>query len=368
MQSVEQLLYLQGIGQQYTGYNTEKIIISNDVRRCFLTACGYNLDDSASINEANFQLDVAPWFKIINPTSFISSCDFLLKLRVNESQLNSRITCQIYQNTQHVIEHIVDISTLKEIGNYHYNNECFREIVLKITSLEIGYYQINVAIDDIHQSGDLIVYPEKAYQSIDNKVWGVSLQLYSLRGDDNYGIGDFNDLRQTIMYSSKRGADFILINPLHALFDDDPERASPYSPSDCLFLNPLYIHIQDIPDFEHCADAQTLLKSHLLSSDLKKHKNDVYINYQFITTYKYHVFYLLFNHFIKQHCAAKTAYFKLFTDFKTDHGVSIKQYCEWVCALDNIDSNYKILILLLIYNGKRSYSLSNVSNIQSSAI
>jgi 4-alpha-glucanotransferase len=40
-----------------------------------------------------------------------------------------------------------------------------------------------------------------------------------------------------------RGADFVGINPLHALFWTDPDRCSPYFPSTRQFLNPLYIAI-----------------------------------------------------------------------------------------------------------------------------
>jgi len=341
MQPIEQLLYLQGVGHQYTGYNGDKITINDDIRQRIVTACGYELDNLDAIHDANFQLDVAPWFKILSQSNFVNSSDNLLKIRVNESQLNSKISLKVYQNSKLVSQKIADISNFQEFGNYHYNNECYRELAFKVEDLGIGYYQIKVTIDDTEDSGELIIYPDKAYQSIDNKIWGISLQLYSLRSDDNYGIGDFNDLKQTIMYSSEQGADYVLVNPLHALFDDDPNRASPYSPSDRLCLNPLYIHIQDVPDYEHCLKAKALVKSHLSLSELTTHKNDVYINYELITSYKYQVFFLLFNHFIKQHSVNNTDYFKSFNDFKSKHGVSIKSYCDWVCNLENINNHYK---------------------------
>ena len=39
------------------------------------------------------------------------------------------------------------------------------------------------------------------------------------------------------------------INPLHALFLDRPENASPYAPNSRLFINPLYIDVTAIPEF-----------------------------------------------------------------------------------------------------------------------
>ena len=45
------------------------------------------------------------------------------------------------------------------------------------------------------------------------------------------------------------GADGVGLNPLHALFDDRPGDCSPYSPNSRLFLNPLYIDVERLPEF-----------------------------------------------------------------------------------------------------------------------
>ncbi|RYH02578.1 4-alpha-glucanotransferase [Salipiger sp. IMCC34102] len=71
--------------------------------------------------------------------------------------------------------------------------------------------------------------------------WGVFCQLYELRSDRNWGIGDFADLAELAGICGTAGADFLGINPVHALFGADPDRRSPFSPSNRRFLNPLYI-------------------------------------------------------------------------------------------------------------------------------
>jgi 4-alpha-glucanotransferase len=70
------------------------------------------------------------------------------------------------------------------------------------------------------------------------RVWGISLQLYELRSKRNWGIGDFEDLIGMIMLASSLGADFVGLNPLHAPFLADPDRCSPYEPSNRQMLNP----------------------------------------------------------------------------------------------------------------------------------
>jgi 4-alpha-glucanotransferase len=82
---------------------------------------------------------------------------------------------------------------------------------------------------------------------VNGRVWGITCQLYSLRSARNQGIGDFEDLARLAEQAAAAGADFIGVNPLHALFLADPNRCSPYSPSSRRFLNPLYIAVDRIP-------------------------------------------------------------------------------------------------------------------------
>ncbi|MBS9719283.1 4-alpha-glucanotransferase [Tianweitania sp. BSSL-BM11] len=79
--------------------------------------------------------------------------------------------------------------------------------------------------------------------------WGVSLMLYELRSARNWGIGDFADLAAVSRTVAQAGAEFVGVNPLHAPFLADPARCSPFSPSNRLFLNPLYIAVDDVPGF-----------------------------------------------------------------------------------------------------------------------
>ena len=87
------------------------------------------------------------------------------------------------------------------------------------------------------------------------RAWGIGCQLYGLRSTRNWGIGDFEDLARFAEIAAAAGADFVGVNPLHALFASAPERSSPFSPSNRQFLNPLYIAVDKAPGFEGMADA-----------------------------------------------------------------------------------------------------------------
>ena len=84
----------------------------------------------------------------------------------------------------------------------------------------------------------------------DARAWGFACQLGSLRSQRNAGIGDFEDLRALVRSLAEMGADFIGLNPLHALFTANPHHASPFSPSNRSWLNPIYIAIDQVPGFD----------------------------------------------------------------------------------------------------------------------
>jgi len=89
----------------------------------------------------------------------------------------------------------------------------------------------------------------RTFQGDGRRLWGLAVQLYALRSHRNWGHGDFTDLTRLVTLAAARGASAIGLNPLHALFADRAEQASPYSPNSRLFLNPLYIDVEAISEF-----------------------------------------------------------------------------------------------------------------------
>ena len=89
-----------------------------------------------------------------------------------------------------------------------------------------------------------------AFQGDIRRHWGLAVQLYAVRSRRNLGIGDFRDLHDIISIAVRAGAAAVGLNPLHALFLDRPEMASPYAPNSRAFLNPLYIALDELPGFD----------------------------------------------------------------------------------------------------------------------
>ncbi len=113
-----------------------------------------------------------------------------------------------------------------------------------------GSYRLHLIDASSHREEvPLIVSPARAYRGDFERGWLIAIQLYGIRSERNWGIGDFSDLAALLELAADLGADGIGLNPLHALFDDRPSDCSPYSPNSRLFLNPLYIDVEKIPEF-----------------------------------------------------------------------------------------------------------------------
>jgi 4-alpha-glucanotransferase len=80
--------------------------------------------------------------------------------------------------------------------------------------------------------------------------WGFAVQLYSVRSRDSWGHGDLRDLAELATWSGgELGADFVLVNPLHAAEPVAPVSPSPYLPMSRRQISPLYLRIEDIPEY-----------------------------------------------------------------------------------------------------------------------
>ncbi|MDI1267286.1 MAG: 4-alpha-glucanotransferase [bacterium] len=122
--------------------------------------------------------------------------------------------------------------------------------------LPLGVYRLRLT-DAAGSSEDLplVSAPEKAFAGDFDRCWLLAVQLYGVRSARNWGMGDFTDLVGLIELAHQLGGDGVGLNPLHALFDDRPGDCSPYSPNSRLFLNPLYVDVENIPEYR--LDAET---------------------------------------------------------------------------------------------------------------
>ncbi|MEH0759774.1 4-alpha-glucanotransferase [Vibrio sp. 16] len=173
----------------------------------------------------------------------------------------------------------------------------------------------------------LIVTPKACFKQADiengKKMWGPSVQLYTLRTQHNWGMGDFGDLKQLVADIASRGGDFVGLNPIHSLFPANPEGASPYSPSSRRWLNILYIDVSSVPEFSLSIEAQQMVGSAEFQQRLQKARDSHWVNYTEVSELKMSVLPLLFNEFKKRHLDKNSERAQAFLAFVEQGGDSL---------------------------------------------
>ena len=143
--------------------------------------------------------------------------------------------------------------------------------------LPLGWHTVH-ATERRHGSADptrtaacvLVVTPPRldpppARPGNGGRAWGLMAQLYSVRSRESWGIGDFADLGDLAAVAGARGADFLLVNPVHAAEVTSPIEPSPYLPATRRFLAPLYVRPEDIRETAYLSPERRAEISHARS-------------------------------------------------------------------------------------------------------
>jgi len=172
--------------------------------------------------------------------------------------------------------------------------------------LPLGYHDLTVT--DSTRAGSVvanipvIACPERCRAPAGAaRHFGPAVQLYAVRSRRNWGIGDFTDLAHLARLAAQAGASFVGVNPLHALFLDRPEQASPYSPSSRLALNPLYIDVEAIDDYAACASARAEVATAAFQERLARLRAGPLVDYAGVAAAKLAILARVFDDFRARH-------------------------------------------------------------------
>lgn len=131
---------------------------------------------------------------------------------------------------------------------------------LALGSLPMGYHTLSCRGFEILVIAAPRHAPMLSDVTLRPKSWGVTGAIYALRSDRNAGVGDFEDLAQTGEIWAKKGADFIGVNPLHAL-GWSTTGFSPYSPTYRKFLNTTHLSLDNLPSYTPEADVLAAMEA-----------------------------------------------------------------------------------------------------------
>lgn len=179
----------------------------------------------------------------------------------------------------------------------------------------------------------LIAAPERCWQPerlrAGARVFGPAVQLYAVRSARNWGIGDFTDLMSLLEQWAERGADFVGLNPLHAMFPHDPEHASPYSPCSRLFLNVLYIDVERVPE---CRDNEAIrerIAAPAFQGRLATLRAAGLVDYAAVSALKLSVLREAWVHFQAVHLGGSGERAQAFEAFRQARGPALRQHATF---------------------------------------
>lgn len=161
--------------------------------------------------------------------------------------------------------------------------------------------------------------------------WGLAGQLYSLRRDGDWGLGDFTALAEFAGEAGRLGADVFGLSPCHALFWAEPRHCGPYGPSSRLFLNPLHLDVTTIPELTDCPEAQALLSDPVVRAELDRLRAADRVDYGAVGALKHRVLEALYACFAARHLVPGAVSVRggAFHDFRAARGRRLEDFARF---------------------------------------
>ena len=201
---------------------------------------------------------------------------------------------------------------------------------IKLPQLACGYYTLSAESGGKSCFVRLIVAPESVYQpkllANGGQMNGLTMHLYSLRSERNWGIGDFTDLLNLMKYAAEKKLDFVGINPLHALFTSKPAFASPYSPSSREWLNPIYLDVEKVGAFTYNEQLKNWLAQPKIRQRIAALRITETVTYTAVWACKRDALHMAFNAFEQDTCEAAANERAAFEAFVLEKGKALQGF------------------------------------------
>ena len=290
-----------GIAADYYDIAGTLHVTSDETRRAILAAMNVRATNRADLMKELTAWDNRPWIQHCEPVH-------ILRVGQHPGTWSLHVPCESHEDS--LIQ--VRWSLLSENGERSHERKEGPGIKVEETcmvdgrrfirmefalphALPLGYYTAEVLVQgesaELKTAFRVIVAPERCFVppwfDQGTRLWGLALQLYSLRSDRNWGVGDFQDLSAVIEWAGKRlGAAVIGLNPLHALKNTTPYHISPYSPTSRLFLNELYLDVEQVEECRTDPAVQACLTNATFREQLDAARRSELVDYEAVAAAK----------------------------------------------------------------------------------
>jgi len=342
-QLLQQLVEMRGIETQYVDAWGKPATIAESSKAKLLNTLGYDTSSDEKIQSQITQDIKSVWLSPLNPVQVVRNTQEInLAVRLPIELVNDDHTLTVTCENGDVRTHQFTPVDQEMTTMAHIDDVEFHEYVVTLPlDLPLGYHDVALSADDDEFARSrLIVAPEACYTPNEikegKKIWGLSVQLYCVRSEKNWGIGDFSDLALLIEKAAGVGADFIGLNPIHALYPANPNACSPYGPSSRRWLNYLYIDVTAIDGYDD-ASVQAIVSSDEFKATLEHARNVEHVDYEAVAHVKLAALKAVFDVYDAKYLRKSTKQNKAFKAFVEAGGESL----DMLAVYDALQSHLK---------------------------
>lgn len=259
---LHRLAHAYGIQTSYQGQDGLEREVSGHTLAAVLTALGCPVDPDglAGLESALEHRRLAPWRRVL-PHTTVCRAGAGTSLQVHVPH-GSPVTVDVLleDGSEIALEQLEDFTEPQEVSGELVGQATFR----LPQDLPLGWHLLRARMGEVPLDGErlveatLVVVPDRLDTDEPfhrHRGWGLSAQLYSVRSSASWGLGDLHDLADLAVQTAAHGGDFVLSNPLHASAPQPPVVSSPYSPSTRRFTHPMYLRIEDLPEYAEAEPA-----------------------------------------------------------------------------------------------------------------
>lgn len=252
MDNLRHLADINGVGTSYYGWTGGHEEVGATSLLKVLHAMGVDVKPGSSdedINRAITATEDAPWLRTLPATTVVRKGDWRdLWVHVNDGE-SVRCWYVLEDGTGGDLQQLDRPVPPRDVQGQLRGRATF-EIP---GTLPTGYHTVFAEIEGREPvSAPLYIVPQKITPSRlsgPQRYWGVNAQAYSVASRAGWGVGDAWDLADLSAICAQEGADFLLINPLHASETVKGMENSPYRPVSRAWLNVTYIRPEAVPEY-----------------------------------------------------------------------------------------------------------------------
>lgn len=238
-----------GVGTDYSGWDGRRHEVPDETLTAVLSALGHEVADEDDVRRIREARERSHWARTLPP---------VVVLREDQG---TQVPVHVAAGQGVEVDLLLEDGTIRSLEQGRDDSAPFdldgaprgQAGFILPAGLPLGWHRLRARTGEGTAECDLVVTPRRltVHERLGaRRAVGIQAQLYSVRSDRSWGIGDLGDARDlSAILGREHGADFLLVNPLHASEPTPPVEPSPYLPVTRRFPSALYLRIEEIPEY-----------------------------------------------------------------------------------------------------------------------